>query len=113
MNTPIIQGNCLTVYPLAVWSSSSSRKGVSMKFQRIYNNGSLGPKRTIETEQIVFLQAGDKVPGEFIDFHLHSEELKGRLFEVGSPSGQPGFIYKIVAIPQGSYINEKMVVERY
>ena len=81
-----------------------------MKFQRIYNNGSLGPKRTIETEQVIFLQVGDKAPGEFIDFHLFSEEFTNRLFEVGYPSGQPGFTYKIVAIPQGARINEKMVV---
>ena len=81
-----------------------------MKFQRIYNNGSLGPKRTIDAEQVVFLQIGDKAPGEFIDFYLFSEEFPGRLVEVGYPSGQPGFVYKIVAIPQGTHINEKMVV---
>ena len=82
-----------------------------MKFQRIYNNGSLGVKRTIDIEKVIFLQAGDKVPGEFIDFHLFSNEaLPDRLFEVGSPSGQPGFVYRIVAIPFGMHINEKMVV---
>ena len=81
-----------------------------MEFQRVYNNGSLGPKRTIDTEQVVFLQVGDRAPGEFVDFRLFSEALPNRLFEVGSPSGQPGFIYKIVAIPQGTRINEKMVV---
>ena len=81
-----------------------------MEFQRIYNNGSLGPKRTIDTEQVICLQAGDKVPGEFVDFRLFSEKYPNRLFEVGSPSGQPGFTYKIVAIPQGTRINEKMIV---
>ena len=81
-----------------------------MEFQRIYNNGSLGPLRSIDIEQIIFLQIGDKAPGEFIDFYIFSEELPRRLVEVGCPSGQPGFIYKIVAIPQGTRINEKMVV---
>lgn len=86
-----------------------------MEFQRVYNNGSLGPKRTIDAEQVVFLQVGDKVPGEFVDFHLfYNEVLPYRLFEVGSPSGQPGFTYKVVSIPHGTYINkEKMTVERY
>ena len=82
-----------------------------MKFRRIYNDGSLGIERTIETEQVVFLQVGDKAPGEFVDFRLFSEELPNRLFEIGSPSGQPGFTYRIVAIPYGTRINEKMVVE--
>lgn len=81
-----------------------------MEFQRIYNNGSLGPKRTIDTEQVVFLQVGDKVPGVFVDFKLHSAELLDRLFEVGCSSGEPGFVNRIVAIPQGSRINEKMIV---
>ena len=81
-----------------------------MEFQRIYNNGSLGVKRTIETEQVIFLQVGDKAPGEFIDFQLFSGEFTNRLFEIGCPDGQPGFVYKIVAIPQGTRINEKMVV---
>ena len=81
-----------------------------MEFQRIYNNGSFGPKRTIDIEQVVFLQVGDRVPGEFIDFYIFSEELPSRLFEVGSPSGQPGFTHKIVAIPYGTRINEKMMV---
>ena len=81
-----------------------------MEFQRIYNNGSLGPKRTIETEQVIFLQVGDKAPGEFVDFRLFSEKYPNRLFEVGCPSGQPGFVYKVVAIPQGTRINEKMIV---
>ena len=86
-----------------------------MKFRRIYNDGSLGIERSVDADQIVFLQAGDKVPGEFVDFHLfYNEVLPYRLFEVGSPSGQPGFTYKIVSIPHGTYINkEKMVVERY
>ena len=80
-----------------------------MEFQRVYNNGSLGPKRTIDAEQVVFLQVGDKVPGEFVDFPLFSSEA--RLFEIGCSSGQPGFIHKIVAIPQRTHINkEKMVV---
>ena len=82
-----------------------------MEFQRIYNNGSLGVKRTIDIEQVVFLQVGDKVPGVFVDFKLHSAELLDRLFEVGCSSGEPGFVHKIVAIPQGSHINEKMIVE--
>ena len=79
-----------------------------MKFRRIYNDGSLGIERTIETEQVIFLKAGDKVPGMFIDFHLFSNEaLPNRLVEVGSPSG---FVYKIISIPHGAYINEKMIV---
>ena len=82
-----------------------------MKFQRIYNNGSLGPKRSIDPEQIIFLQVGNRVPGEFIDFHLVcNEALPNKLVEVGSPSGQPGFTYKIVAIPKRTRINEKMIV---
>ena len=92
-----------------------------MKFQRIYNNGSLGPKRSIDPEQIIFLQAGDKVPGEFIDFQLIlSGTLPIRfletqtLFEIGCSSNEPGFIHKVVSIPYGTYINkEKMTVERY
>ena len=81
-----------------------------MEFQRIYNNGSLGVKRTIDINQVVFLQVGDKVPGVFVEFKLHSAELLDRLFEVGCSSGEPGFVHKIVAIPQGTHINEKMVV---
>ena len=81
-----------------------------MKFQRIYNNGSLGPKRTIDNKQVVFLQVGDKAPGEFIEFHLFSEKFPKKLVEVGCPGGQPGFVYKIVAIPHETYINENMVV---
>ena len=82
-----------------------------MKFQRIYNNGSLGKEKSINPEQIIFLQAGNRVPGEFIDFHLVcNEAFPNKLVEVGYPSGQPGFVYKIVAIPQGTHINEKMVV---
>ena len=85
-----------------------------MEFQRIYNNGSLGVKRTIDIDQVVFLQVGDKVPGVFVEFKLHSKEISDRLFEVGCSSGEPGFVHRIVAIPQGSHINnEKMVVERY
>ena len=85
-----------------------------MEFQRIYNNGSLGVKRTIDIDQVVFLQVGNKVPGVFVEFKLHSAELLDRLFEVGCSSGEPGFVHRIVAIPQGSHINnEKMVVERY
>ena len=81
-----------------------------MEFQRIYNNGSLGVKRTIDIDQVVFLQVGDKVPGVFVEFKLHSKEVSDRLFEVGCSSGEPGFVHKIVAIPQGTHINEKMVV---
>ena len=81
-----------------------------MEFQRIYNNGSLGVKRTIDTEQVVFLQVGDKVPGVFVEFKLHSTEFSDRLFEIGCSSGEPGFVHRIVAIPQGLRINEKMVV---
>lgn len=81
-----------------------------MKFQRIYNNGSFGTERTIDINQVVFLQVGDKVPGVFVEFKLHSKEISDRLFEVGCSSGEPGFVYRIVAIPQGSHINEKMVV---
>ena len=85
-----------------------------MKFQRIYNNGSFGIERTIDIDQVVFLQVGDKVPGVFVEFKLHSAELSDRLFEVGYSSGEPGFVHRIAAIPQGSHINnEKMVVERY
>ena len=81
-----------------------------MEFQRIYNNGSLGVKRTIDINQVVFLQVGDKVPGVFVEFKLHSKEISDRLFEVGCSSGEPGFVRRIVAIPQGTRINEKMVV---
>ena len=83
-----------------------------MRFQRIYNNGSFGIERTIDINQVVFLQVGDKVPGVFVEFKLHSKEISDRLFEVGCSSGEPGFVHRIVAIPQGSSINnEKMVVE--
>ena len=89
--------------------------------QRVYNNGDLGVKKTLDVEKVIFLQAGDKVPGSFIDFQLvHSGTLPIRfletqtLFEVGCSTGEPGFIWKIVSIPYGTYINkEKMVVERY
>ena len=81
-----------------------------MKFQRIYNNGSFGIERTIDVSQVIFLQLGEKVPGVFVEFNLHSTELSDRLFEIGCSSGEPGFVRRIVAIPQGSRINEKMVV---
>ena len=89
--------------------------------QRIYNNGVFGVKKTLDIENVVFLQEGDKVPGDFIDFQLI---LRGTLpirfletqtlFEIGCSSNEPGFTYKVVSIPYGTYINkEKMVVERY
>ena len=89
--------------------------------QRIYNNGDFGVRKTLDTENVVFLQEGDKVPGDFIDFQLFlSGTLPIRfletqtLFEIGCSTGEPGFIWKIVSIPYGTYINkEKMVVERY
>ena len=92
-----------------------------MKVQRVYNDGSLGIKKNLDIESVVFLQAGDKVPGEFVDFQLlHSGTLPIRfldtqtLFEIGCSSNEPGFTYKVVSIPYGTYINkEEMVVERY
>ena len=89
--------------------------------QRIYNNGDFGVKKTLDIENVVFLQEGNKVPGDFIDFQLIlSGTLPIRfletqtLFEIGCSTGEPGFIWKIVSIPHGTYINkEKMVVERY
>ena len=89
--------------------------------QRIYNNGVFGVKKTLDIENVVFLQEGDKVPGDFIDFQLFlSGTLPIRfletqtLFEIGCSSNEPGFTYKVVSIPYGTYINnEKMVVERY
>ena len=89
--------------------------------QRIYNNGDFGVKKTLDVEKVIFLQDGDKVPGDFIDFQLiHSGTLPTRfletqtLFEIGCSSNEPGFTYKVVSIPFGTYINkEKMVVERY
>ena len=84
-----------------------------MKFQRIYLNKSLGKERLIDPEQIIFLQVGDKVPGEFVDFHLIcNEALPNKLFEVVCRSDKwPGFVYKVVAIPKGAHINEMVVVE--
>ena len=89
--------------------------------QRIYNNGDFGVRKTLDVEKVIFLQDGDKVPGDFIDFQLmHSGTLPIRfletqtLFETGCSSNEPGFTYKVVSIPFGTYINkEKMVVERY
>ena len=93
-----------------------------MEIQRIYSNGDFGVKKSLNTEKVVFLQVGDKVPGDFIYFQLllsgtvPSKFLGTQtLFEVGSYSEEEsGFTYKIVSIPYGTYINkEKMVVERY
>ena len=89
--------------------------------QRVYNNGDFGVKKTLDVEKVIFLQAGDKVPGDFIDFQLlFSGVLPIRfletqtLFEIGCSSKEPGFTYKVVSIPYGTYINkEEMVVERY
>ena len=82
-----------------------------MRVQRIYNDGSVGPNRTIDVNQVVFFRIGDKVPGKFIEFYLLSREaLPIKLVEVGCPSEQPGFVHKIIAIPLGTRINENMVV---
>ena len=89
--------------------------------QRVYNNGDFGTKKILDVEKVIFLQAGDKVPGDFVDFQLLlSGTLPIRfldtqtLFEIGCSSNEPGFIYKVVSIPYGTYINkEKMMVERY
>ena len=89
--------------------------------QRVYNNGVFGARKTLDVENVVFLQEGDKVPGDFIDFQLLlSGTLPIRfldtqtLFEIGCSSTEPGFTYKVVSIPYGTYINkEEMVVERY
>ena len=89
--------------------------------QRIYSNGDFGVRKTLDVENVVFLQEGDKVPGDFVDFQLLlSGTLPIRfldtqtLFEIGCSSNEPGFIYKVVSIPYGTYINkEKMMVERY
>ncbi len=89
--------------------------------QRVYNNGDFGVKKVLDVEKVIFLQAGDKVPGDFVDFQLlHSGTLPIRfletqtLFEIGCSSNEPGFTYKVVSIPYGTYINkEKMLVERY
>ena len=86
--------------------------------QRIYN---IGVKKNLNIEEVVFLQDGDKVPGDFVDFQLIlSGTLPIRflepqtLFEIGCSSNEPGFIHKVVSIPYGTYINkEKMMVERY
>ena len=90
-----------------------------MKIQRIYNDGSLGIKKNIDTSQVIFLQEGDKVPGDFVEFKLLPSETSLNLFalnlfEIGCSSNEPGFTYKVVSIPYGTYINkEEMVVERY
>ena len=89
--------------------------------QRIYNNGDFGVKKNLDADQVIFLQAGDKVPGDFVDFQLLlSGTLPVRfletqtLFEIGCSSNEPGFTYKVVSIPYGTYINkEKMTGERY
>ena len=91
-----------------------------MKVQRVYNNGDFGVKKNLDADQVIFLQAGDKIPGDFIDFQLIlSGTLPIRfletqtLFEIGCSSNEPGFTYKVVSIPHGTYINrEKMVVEK-
>ena len=89
--------------------------------RRVYNNGDFGTKKVLDVEKVIFLQAGDKVPGDFVDFQLLlSGTLPIRfletqtLFEIGCSSNEPGFTYKVVSIPYGTYINkEKMMVERY
>ena len=89
--------------------------------RRVYNNGVFGVKKSLDVEKVIFLQEGDKVPGDFIDFQLIlSGTLPIRfletqtLFEIGCSSNEPGFIHKVVSIPYGTYINkEKMTVERY
>ena len=88
--------------------------------QRVYNNGDFGVKKVLDVEKVIFLQAGDKVPGDFVDFQLIlSGTLPSRLetqtlFEIICSSNEPGFIWKVVSIPYGTYINkEKMLVERY
>ena len=89
--------------------------------QRIYNNGDFGTKKVLDVEKVIFLQAGDKVPGEFVDFQLLSSGAfpsrflnTQTLFEIGCSSNEPGFTYKTISIPYGTYINkEEMVVERY
>ena len=89
--------------------------------QRVYNNGDFGTKKVLDVEKVIFLQAGDKVPGDFVDFQLLSSGTfpyrfieTQTLFEIGCSSNEPGFTYKVVSIPYGTYINkEEMVVERY
>ena len=89
--------------------------------QRVYNNGDFGVKKNLDIEKVIFLQAGDKVPGDFVDFQLLlSGTLPIRfldtqtLFEIGCSSNEPGFTYKVVSIPYVTYINkEEMVMERY
>ena len=89
--------------------------------RRVYNNGVFGAKKSLDFDKVIFLQVGDKVPGDFVDFQLLlSGEVPIRfldtqtLFEIGCSSNEPGFTYKVVSIPDGTYINkEKMVVERY
>ena len=86
--------------------------------QRIYNNGDFGVKKNLDVEKVIFLQDGDKVPGDFVDFQLLLSGTFSKstqtLFEIGCSSNEPGFIYKVVSIPYGTYINkEKMIVERY
>lgn len=89
--------------------------------QRVYNNGDFGVKKVLDVEKVIFLQAGDKVPGDFVDFQLLSSGTfpsrflnTQTLFEIGYSSNEPGFTYKVVSIPYGTYINkEEMVVERY
>ena len=89
--------------------------------QRVYNNGDFGVKKSLDVEKVIFLQSGDKVPGDFVDFQLlHSGTLPllffntQTLFEIGCSSNEPGFTYKVISIPYGTYINkEEMVVERY
>ena len=89
--------------------------------RRVYNNGVFGAKKSLDFDKVIFLQEGDKVPGDFVDFQLliSGEAPIGfletqTLFEIGCSSNEPGFVYKVVSIPDGTYINkEKMVVERY
>ena len=89
--------------------------------QRVYNNGDFGEKKVLDVEKVIFLQAGDKVPGDFVDYQLLSSGTfpsrfleTQTLFEIGCSSNEPGFTYKVVSVPYGTYINkEEMVVERY
>ena len=90
--------------------------------RRVYNNGVFGAKKSLDFDKVIFLQEGDKVPGDVIKFQLLFSGTipigfsdTQTLFEVGSYSEEePGFTYKIVVIPYGTYINkEEMVVERY
>ena len=45
-----------------------------MEIQRIYSNGDFGVKKSLNIEEVIFLQAGDKVPGILLTSSLSIAE---------------------------------------